>query len=53
VAAADILSFDEFVDLLRVRLRAADALKPGELHEFKGLFSPEDAEAIPDRNRRA
>jgi hypothetical protein len=43
------LSFDEFVDLLRVRPGAADVLKPpGELHEFKSLFSAEDAEPIPD-----
>jgi hypothetical protein len=41
-------SFDEFVDLVRVRLGAADALKPSELHEFKSLFTTEDAEPIPD-----
>jgi hypothetical protein len=41
------LSFDEFVDLIRVRLGAADALKPSELHEFKSLFTTEDAEPIP------
>jgi hypothetical protein len=42
------MNFDEFVDLLRVRVGAADALKPGELHELKGLFSAEDAKPIPD-----
>src|SRR5512140_3230295 len=48
VASIEPLSFDEFVDLLRVRLGAADALKPGELHEFKSVFSAEDAEPVPD-----
>jgi hypothetical protein len=47
VSAADIDGCDEFVDLIRVRLGAADALKPGELHEFKRLFSAEDAVRIP------
>ncbi len=45
--AADILSFDELVDLLRVRLRDADAVKPGELHSFKELMS-DHAEVIAD-----
>ena len=42
----------EFVDLIRVRLGAADALKPGELHEFKSLFSADDAERIPGTGGR-
>jgi len=32
-------TFDEFVDVLRERLAAADALKPGELHDFHELMS--------------
>jgi hypothetical protein len=45
---SSVQDFDEFVDLIRARLGAADALKPGDLHDFKGLFKPEEAEAIPD-----
>jgi hypothetical protein len=30
----DLPTFDEFVDELRRRLGAADALKPSELHDF-------------------
>lgn len=37
--SADTPSFDELVDLLRVRLRDADALQPSELHSFKELMS--------------
>lgn len=37
-AAADP-SFDELVDLLRLRLRVADALKASELHSFKELMA--------------
>jgi hypothetical protein len=36
--AAEIPTFDELVDLLRVRLDTADALKPAELHSFKELM---------------
>jgi hypothetical protein len=39
VSAAEHPSFDELVDLLRVRLRDADALKASELHSFKELMS--------------
>ena len=46
--AADIPSFDELVDLLRVRLRDADAIAPSELHSFKTLMS-DHAEVIPDQ----
>jgi hypothetical protein len=33
------LAFDEFVDLLRVRLFQADALDRSKLHDFKELMS--------------
>jgi hypothetical protein len=29
------LDFEEFVDVLRRRIRDADAIKPGVLHEFQ------------------
>jgi hypothetical protein len=35
----DLPTFDEFVDELRRRLGAADALKPSELHDFRELMS--------------
>ena len=35
----ELPTFDEFVDVLRERLFAADALKPGELHDFHELMS--------------
>jgi hypothetical protein len=35
----DLPTFDEFVDELRRRLGAADALKPSELHDFHELMS--------------
>ena len=34
----EIPSFDELVDLLRERLRDADAIKSSELHSFKTLM---------------
>lgn len=37
--AEDVPSFDELVDLLRVRLRDADAINPSELHSFTELMS--------------
>jgi hypothetical protein len=37
--ATEIPSFDELVDLLRVRLRDADALDASALHSFKELMS--------------
>lgn len=43
----DVLSFDEFVDLLRQRLFDADAIKPGDLHSFKEL-TKDYANVIPD-----
>lgn len=42
------MSFDELVDLLRVRIRDADAIKPGDLHSFKELLH-DQADAIPDQ----
>jgi hypothetical protein len=33
------LTFDEFADILRERLGAADALKAGELHDVHELMS--------------
>jgi hypothetical protein len=44
----NVLTFDEFVDLIRVRLGAADALKPSYAHNFRDLFKPEEVTAIPD-----
>jgi hypothetical protein len=35
----DLPTFDEFVDELRRRLGAADALKPSELHDFHELMN--------------
>jgi hypothetical protein len=35
-------TFDDFVDVLRQRLAAADALKPSELHDFHELMSDYD-----------
>jgi hypothetical protein len=35
----DLPSFDEFVDVLRSRLAAADALHPSELHDVHELMS--------------
>lgn len=47
VSAVEPLDFDEFVDLLRVRLGDADALKLSEAHDFKTLMS-DYTEVIPD-----
>jgi hypothetical protein len=45
----DVPTFDEFVDILRARVFAADALKRSELHDFADLMSREDyAHLIPD-----
>lgn len=35
----DLPTFDEFVDVLRKRLAATDALEPSELHDFRELMS--------------
>jgi hypothetical protein len=45
--AREIPTFDELVDLLRVRLRDADAINPSELHSFKELMS-DHADVIGD-----
>jgi hypothetical protein len=45
---AEIPSFDELLDLLRVRLRDADAVKPSELHSFRELMS-DHADVIADQ----
>jgi hypothetical protein len=37
--AAEPLTFDEFVDQLRIRLGAADALSISEAHDFKTLMA--------------
>jgi hypothetical protein len=34
-----VLTFDEFVELLRVRLHTADALTPGGLHDVRELMA--------------
>jgi hypothetical protein len=45
----EIPTFYEFVDVLRARLFAADALKRAELHDFADLMRREDyADLIPD-----
>ena len=36
---SDLPTFDEFVDVLRERLAAADALKPSELHDVRVLMN--------------
>ena len=48
MSATDLPSFDELVDLLRVRLGTADAVNPSELHSFKTLMS-DHAEVIADQ----
>jgi hypothetical protein len=45
---ADIPSFDELVDLLRLRLRDADAVNDSELHSFTELMS-DHADVIADQ----
>jgi hypothetical protein len=40
--------FDELVDLLRIRLRDADALNASELHSFKELMA-DHADVIADQ----
>jgi hypothetical protein len=48
MAAAEVPpDFDELVDLLRVRIRDADALNSSAIHSFKELMS-DQAEHIPD-----
>jgi hypothetical protein len=44
----DIPDFDELVDLLRNRLRDADAITDSELHSFKVLMA-DHADVIPDQ----
>lgn len=44
----EITDFDDFVDLLRVRIGHADALFPSRLHDFRGDLMPEYAETIPE-----
>jgi hypothetical protein len=42
-------NFEEFVDVLRVRLRDADAIDSSRLHNFKGdLTSEAEHDVIPD-----
>jgi hypothetical protein len=48
VTAHDPPSFDELVDLLRVRLGDADALNDPAIHSFTELKRDQD-EHIPDR----
>jgi hypothetical protein len=45
--AGELPTFDELVDLLRVRLRDAEALDLNHLHSFKELMS-EHADVIAD-----
>jgi hypothetical protein len=47
VSTDDVPSFDELLDLLRVRLGMADALNLGELHSFKTLMADHE-EVIAD-----
>jgi hypothetical protein len=46
-APSDPLTFDELVDVLRVRLGDAGAINPSELHSFKTLMA-DNADVIPD-----
>ena len=39
MSVPDFPTFDELVDLLRVRLRDADAISPNQAHSFKELMS--------------
>jgi hypothetical protein len=48
VTAEEPPSLDQLVDLLRVRLRDADALNASELHSFKELMS-DHADVIADQ----
>jgi hypothetical protein len=45
--SAAVPSFDELVDLLRIRLCDADAVNASELHSFKELMR-DHADVIPD-----
>jgi hypothetical protein len=47
LAAGEIPTFDELVDLLRERLGYADAISPSELHSFKELMK-DRSDVIPD-----
>jgi hypothetical protein len=47
LAAGEIPSFDELVDLLRERLGYADAISPSELHSFRELMK-DRADVIAD-----
>jgi hypothetical protein len=46
--ATEIPCFDELVDLLRIRLRDADAVNPHESHSFKELMR-DHADVIADQ----
>jgi hypothetical protein len=48
LSAAELPTFDELLDLLRVRLRDADAINPDELHSFKELMR-DHADVIADQ----
>jgi hypothetical protein len=45
-AADDPLTFDELINLLRVRLRIADAVNASAIHSFKELMSDQE---VPDQ----
>jgi hypothetical protein len=47
MASPDPLPFDESVDLLRARIRDADALNSSAVHSFKELMS-DYADRLPD-----
>ena len=47
MAAGEIPSFDELVDLLRERLGYADAINSSELHSFRELMA-DRADVISD-----
>jgi hypothetical protein len=50
----EALTFDDLVDLLRLRLRDADALNSAELHSFKTPMAHEAAASLiaDSRTRR-
>lgn len=47
MSAPEPLSFDDFVNLLRVRLGIADVVESSEIHSFKKLMA-DHAEVVPE-----
>lgn len=47
MSAPEPLRFDDFIDLLRVRIGIADVVESSEIHSFKKLMA-DHAEAVPE-----